>query len=154
MFHSREAAKGDMSRAAVEILGTNICGKTNGFGISDKYAGGGEGISSSFFAYTQTLSNGCMATHEKWLAQAAAYLATMVDRVTIAPELGSLAGLGDKQKWSREATDASSGRKFAQTTKGYYVMGPGVMEEGDVVCVLLGGKMPFCLRFQPFGATY
>ena len=28
-------------------------------------------------------------------------------------------------------------------------MGPKVLEVGDIVCVLFGGKMPFCLR--PWG---
>ncbi|EJT76719.1 hypothetical protein GGTG_06635 [Gaeumannomyces tritici R3-111a-1] len=158
-FHGRKAAEGDRARAAVEVLWTDICGKTNGFDASDEYAGGGMGTS-SFFAYTQTLSNGCMAIYwqdhaledygavpqGKWLAHAAAYLTTVVDRAAISPELRSLADQGDAQKWGRAATGASSERKFARTTKGYYVMGPGVMEKGDVVCVLFGGKMPFCLR--------
>ncbi|EJT69009.1 hypothetical protein GGTG_13406 [Gaeumannomyces tritici R3-111a-1] len=159
-FHDRKTAKGDRERAAIEVLWTDVCGKTNGFDLSDEYAGGGGGSSSSFFAYTQTLSNGCMAIYwqdhaledygaipqRKWLAHAAAYLAAVVDRALISPELCSLADQGDAQKWGRAATGASSQRKFARTTKGYYVMGPGVMEEGDVVYVLFGGKMPFCLR--------
>ncbi|KAL8366326.1 hypothetical protein RB595_004883 [Gaeumannomyces hyphopodioides] len=158
-FHDQRVAKGGRARAPVEALWTKICGKTNGFDVSDEYTGGGGG-SSSFFAYTQTLSNGGMAIYwqnhahkdyraipqETWLAHAAAYLTTVVDGATISPELRSLAEQGDAQKWSRAATGTSSERKFARTTKGYYVMGPGVMEQGDVVCVLFGGKMPFCLR--------
>ncbi|KLU82837.1 hypothetical protein MAPG_01905 [Magnaporthiopsis poae ATCC 64411] len=161
-FHGRrKAAEGeDMVQAAVQVLWTDICGKTNGFAIGDEYAGGG---GSNFFAYTQTLSNGCVtiywrdhaledyhgaALQEKWLAHAAAYLTTVVDEAAISTELRLLAdqGGGDAQKWVRAATGASSERKFARTTKGYYVLGPGVIEEGDVVCVLFGGKMPFCLR--------
>jgi hypothetical protein len=52
----------------------------------------------------------------------------------------------EKEEWSRVANGASKNRKFARTKKGYYVLGPAVMEVGDIVCVLFGGKMPFCLR--------
>jgi hypothetical protein len=34
---------------------------------------------------------------------------------------------------------------FARTETGLCVLGPGVLEAGDVICVLFGGKMPFCL---------
>jgi hypothetical protein len=44
---------------------------------------------------------------------------------------------------------ASSHRAFARTAKGYFVLGPKVLEVGDVVCILFGEKMPFCL--QPWG---
>lgn len=37
-------------------------------------------------------------------------------------------------------------RAFAKTAKGYFVLGPKVMEVGDIVCVLFGGKTPFGLR--------
>ncbi|RYP56139.1 hypothetical protein DL771_012084 [Monosporascus sp. 5C6A] len=156
-FHERKIYEGDTTRAAVETLWMEICGNTNGFGLSDKYAGGEE---SGFFAYVQTLSNGCMAIywrdhaaepygdipHEKWLAHSAAYLTKVVDKAAISPELRRLAEKGDAHKWSRAATGASSSRRFARTTRGYYVMGPQVMEKGDIVCMLFGGKMPFCLR--------
>ncbi|RYP09262.1 hypothetical protein DL764_001389 [Monosporascus ibericus] len=156
-FHERKIDVGNTTRAAVETLWMELCGSTNGFGLGDKYAGGEQ---SSFFAYVQTLSNGCMAIywqdhaaepygavpHEKWLAHGAAYLTKAVDKAAISPELRRLADKGDAQKWSRAATGASSNRRFARTTKGYYVMGPQAMEKGDIVCVLFGGKMPFCLR--------
>ena len=41
---------------------------------------------------------------------------------------------------------------FARTEKGYYVLGPKVTQPGDIVCVLFGGKLPFCLR--PLGDRY
>ncbi|KAI0969448.1 hypothetical protein F4678DRAFT_159773 [Xylaria arbuscula] len=37
-------------------------------------------------------------------------------------------------------------RTFARSRKGYYVLSPGIMSVGDIICVLFGGKMPFCLR--------
>ncbi|KAL7923826.1 heterokaryon incompatibility domain-containing protein [Trichoderma austrokoningii] len=157
-FHERKGDKENAAtRPAVETLWTDMCGNANGFRLDDKYADGEE---SSFFAYAQTLSNGCMAIYwqnhaaerysdvsiETWLAHAAAYLIRAVDRAAISQELCRLAEEGDEQKWSRAATGASTNRRFARTTKGYYVMGPQAMEKGDIVCVLFGGKMPFCLR--------
>jgi hypothetical protein len=156
-FHERKSDEEKNTRPAVETLWTDICGNTNGFRLSDKYASGEE---SSFFAYAQTLSNGCMAIYwqnhaterysdvpiETWLAHAAAYLMKTVDSAAISPELCGLAEKGDAQKWSRAATGASTHRRFARTSRGYYVMGPQAMEKGDIICVLFGGKMPFCLR--------
>ncbi|KAL7907903.1 heterokaryon incompatibility domain-containing protein [Trichoderma velutinum] len=156
-FHEKRTDQENTRRVAVESLWMNICGNTNGFGLDDKYV---DREYSSFFAYAQTLSNGCMAIYwqdyadesysairqEEWLGHSAAYLTSAVDKAVISPELHSLAERGDALKWSRAATGASSNRRFARTTKGYYVMGPQVMEEGDIICVLFGGKMPFCLR--------
>ncbi|KAH0521990.1 hypothetical protein TsFJ059_005912 [Trichoderma semiorbis] len=156
-FHERKSDQGSTRRVAIESLWIDICGNTNGFGLDDKYV---DSKDSSFFAYVQTLSNGCMAIywqdhatenysaiqHEEWLGHSAAYLTTAVDKAIISPELHRLAEKGDALKWSRAATGASSNRRFARTTRGYYVMGPQVMEEGDIICVLFGGKMPFCLR--------
>ncbi|KAE8446869.1 hypothetical protein EG329_011500 [Mollisiaceae sp. DMI_Dod_QoI] len=156
-FHERKIDEGNTTGPAIGTLWREICGNTNDFRLDDKYAGREE---SSFFAYVQTLSNGCMAIywqdhaherysavpHEKWLSHSAAYLSRVVDNAAIFPEIRRLAEEGDAQKWSRAATGASSNRRFARTTRGYYVMGPGAMEKGDIVCVLFGGKMPFCLR--------
>jgi hypothetical protein len=50
------------------------------------------------------------------------------------------------EDWSRSAYGDSRSRKFARTEVGYYVLGPNVIEEIDIVCVLFGGKMPFYLR--------
>ncbi|KAF1948812.1 hypothetical protein CC80DRAFT_430751 [Byssothecium circinans] len=57
----------------------------------------------------------------------------------------------DDENWSRRATSASEGRIFARTGRGSYVLGPAALEAGDV-CVLLGNKVPFCLR--PMGRRY
>ena len=50
------------------------------------------------------------------------------------------------EEWSRSANGATSNRVFARTERGYYVLGPKVLAQGDVVCVLWGGRMAFCLR--------
>lgn len=70
----------------------------------------------------------------------------------MAPVLYEKAVGGDHYKWSRAANGASSQREFAKTSKGYFVLGPKVMEVGDFVRVLFGGKLPFCLR--PCGSHY
>jgi hypothetical protein len=132
------------------------------FDLADKYVNG----ESSFFAYTQTLSSGCIAiswqegvpydevSKDIWLAHGAAYVTKAMEKsqTALSPELHDLAKKGDPNKWSRATNGAASNRKFARTTKGYYVLGPMVMESGDIVCVLFGGKIPFCLR--PWGNHY
>jgi hypothetical protein len=87
----------------------------------------------------------------RWLEQAALYFFRSVGTSgAIAPdllELGKKADRkGEKEEWSRSVSAASKGRKFARTKKGLYVLGPPAMEVDDVVCVLFGGKVPFCLR--------
>jgi len=59
---------------------------------------------------------------------------------------------GAKDEWSRAPNGASKNRTFARTKKGYYVLEPKVMKEGDIVCVLYGGKIPFALR--PLGRYF
>jgi hypothetical protein len=75
----------------------------------------------------------------------------------IAPEIVDIAKKAESQghveeDWSRLGQGAYKGRVFARTRKGYFLVGPPVVEAGDVICVLLGGKLPFCLR--PVGAHH
>jgi hypothetical protein len=65
----------------------------------------------------------------------------------LSQELQVIAKEGDPFYWSRYSSSASN-RKFATTSKGYYVLGPKIMMRGDIICVLFGGKTPFCLRQQ------
>lgn len=121
------------------------------------------------FACMQTLSNGCVqiASHKKmpyhgipkvrWLEQEAMYLVKALGQSDIvAPDLRQLAEEAEtkqiEEQWSRSANGASKNRIFAKTEKGYYILGPQVTQPGDVVCVLFGGKLPFCLR--PLGDRY
>jgi hypothetical protein len=155
----REFHLGSSSRA-IESLWRDICGKGR-FDLEEDYPNGESG----FFAYIQTLSNGCVATSSRdtrsykeipkseWLAQGAAYLTKALGQSDdVSPALYKVAENGDHYKWSRAANGASSHRVFARTAKGYFVLGPKVLEAGDVVCILFGGKMPFCLR--PWGQHY
>lgn len=67
-------------------------------------------------------------------------------QIPVSPEIYALSRNGDPFKWSHEAVLFTRHRRFAVTRKGYFVLGPGVLQEGDVVVVLRGGKVPFLLR--------
>ncbi|KAI0114019.1 hypothetical protein GGR51DRAFT_505248 [Nemania sp. FL0031] len=93
----------------------------------------------------------------RWLEYAASYLIqALADSHVLALNLRAMAGNGkqefEAEQWSRSANGASENRCFARSRKGYYVLGPGIMAPGDIVCVLFGGKLPFCLR--PCGRRY
>lgn len=162
-FHLNSHSSG-RTELTIESLWHNICGKQR-FDLSETYLNG----DLAFFAYMQTLSNGCVqiATrgdrqyHEipksEWLAQEVAYLVSALGPSNaVAPDLYEKAKETEVKeggdKWSRAANGASKNRIFARTKTGYYVLGPKVMEVGHVVCVLFGGKMPFCVR--PQGDNY
>ena len=145
-------------------LWRDIC-KKDLFNHSDKYLNG----QSDFYAFMQTLSNGCVQIagregtpyreipESRWLEQAAMYIAEALGQSeTVTPELRQVAnkaaGEQKAEEWSRSANGASKNRIFARTKKGYYVLGPKLMEDGDLICVLFGGKVPFCLR--PWGDRF
>jgi hypothetical protein len=155
-FHLKSSSSAGQ-QLAIKSLWCEICLK-EGFNLDDSYLNG----ETAFFAYMQTLANGCVqiATREarpydesfksECLAKEATYIVNAVGSDAIAPSLCKMAEkTGAKDEWSRAANGASRNRIFARTKKGYYVLGPKVMKEGDVVCVLYGGKMPFVLR--PWG---
>jgi hypothetical protein len=58
----------------------------------------------------------------------------------------TLARRGNAARWQASVLQASVGRKFATTSDQLFVLGPGILMPGDVVCLLQGGKTPFCLR--------
>lgn len=142
---------------AVESLWKNICGKTM-FDLESRYLNDPNN-DPAVFAYLQTLSNGGIATalrdgrqysnisQEEWLAQGAAYLKKALGASNlISAGLLEKSANGDYYNWTRDANGATSNRVFGRTAKGRFVLGPKVMEPGDIVCVLFGGKMPFVLR--------
>ncbi|KAI0903915.1 HET-domain-containing protein [Ustulina deusta] len=149
---------------AITYIWRDIC-RQDHFDLGCAYLNG----ESSFFAYMQTLSNGCVQTAKRdnvqyskipksrWLEHAASYVVQALgDSDIVVPELREIAENTDKEhdaeQWSRSANGASENRAFARSQKGYYVLGPGVMAAGDVICILFGGKLPFCLR--PCGHRY
>ncbi|KAF5679457.1 heterokaryon incompatibility protein het-6 [Fusarium heterosporum] len=148
----------------IQSLWRTICKKTI-FNLKDTYLNG----ETAFFAFMQTLSNGCVQAtgHEckrydsvpdsMWLQKAARFIVATLgtsDDVAedIRREAAKSSSEGEHEQWSRWATSASDGRVFARTARGYYVLGPSVLEEGDTICVMLGCKVPFCLR--RIGARY
>lgn len=150
---------------AIESLWRDICGK-NQFDLEDRYMNIANG-ESALFAYLQTLSIGGIATalrdgrqyydisQEDWLAQGAAYLRKALGAsMFISSELEQKAANGNYHNWTRDANGATTNRVFGRTAKGRYVLGPKVMEPGDVLCVLFGGKMPFVLRPWTDGRFY
>ena len=160
-FHIHTSGSNHDDQPAIERLWREICGHT-GFNLTERYVNG----DAATLAYTQTLSSGCVAIwwawdeetrlpydqvpDREWLAHGAAYLSKAVGPSTdVSLEVRDVVAKQGPGKWSQTANGASSNRAFARTRKGYYVLGPKVMEAGDVVCVLFGGKMPFCLR--PWG---
>lgn len=145
---------------AIETLWRDVCLQQQ-FDLETKYLNG----ESAFFAYVQTLSDGSVTTaswdtrdyHDiskaEWLAQGAAYLTMAVGQSEdVSLSVRQAAKHGDHSKWSRAANGACKQRKFGRTKEGYYLLGPKVMEAGDIVCVLFGGKTPFCLR--PWGSRF
>ncbi|KAJ3524977.1 hypothetical protein NM208_g11837 [Fusarium decemcellulare] len=57
------------------------------------------------------------------------------------------------QKWiDMYETGECRYRQFGITSKGLLVLGPTLMDEGDVVCVLNGGQLPYVLR--PHGEQF
>ncbi len=149
---------------AITYIWRDIC-RQDHFDLGCTYLNG----ESSFFAYMQTLSNGCVQTAKRdnvqyskipksrWLEHAASYVVQALgDSDIVVSELREIGENTDKEhnaeQWSRSANGASENRAFARSQKGYYVLGPGIMAAGDVICILLGGKLPFCLR--PCGHRY
>nr|XP_036580247.1 het domain-containing protein [Colletotrichum truncatum]KAF6788079.1 het domain-containing protein [Colletotrichum truncatum] len=145
----------------IEKIWREVCEESD-FDLASRYL---PTARSAVFAYLQTLSNACVAvawqdnqpyesaSKDMWLAHGAAYLVRAAGKsCAISESLRDLAKAGDAAKWARAANGASRNRVFAKTKDGYYVLGPKTMEPGDIVCVLLGGKMPFCLR--PWGNKY
>ena len=154
----------DQPSTTIELLWHEICRKER-FNLNDRYLDG----QAAFFAFMQTLSNGCVqaAGHEcrpyhkvsdrVWLSKAAKYIMeTLGTSDDLLEGVQSAAGCtereSDHEKWGRWAASASAGRIFARTERGYYVLGPAALKAGDVVCVLFGSKVPFCLR--PMGSHY
>jgi hypothetical protein len=53
---------------------------------------------------------------------------------------------GDARRFAAAAADACEGRRFFTTQCGMFGIGPAVLGEGDVICVLLGHDVPVVLR--------
>jgi hypothetical protein len=146
---------------ALDTIWYEVCGMES-YNLEDKYV---DGKCSAFFALVQTLTNGCIGVDrtrryedvpkEEWLASGAAYLVRNRDAAgdeaqleDIGPDIREAAQSGNPYKWSHEATLVTRYRCFAVSSKGYYLVGPDAMREGDVIALLYGGRTPFLLRQQ------
>ena len=158
-FHLQKPSL-DGQKLVIESLWRQICLKDR-FNLEDRYLNG----ETTFFAFMQTLANGCVqiATREnrpyddrfksECLKNEAMYIEKALGTDAISPSLCEIAKKIERNdEWSRAANGASTNRAFARTQKEYFVLGSGVMKEGDIVCVLYGGKMPFVLR--PWGGHF
>jgi hypothetical protein len=142
---------------AIESLWTDVCGETS-FDLRTRYTDD-PNSDLAVFAYLQTLSVGGIATalrdgrryqdidQKDLFARGLAYLTKALGTSSlVSPELHQMAEGGDYHNWTRDADCAASNRAFARTQQGRYMLGPRVMQPGDILCVLYGGKMPFVLR--------
>jgi hypothetical protein len=84
------------------------------------------------------------------LADFSAYLREHYKLVTpdmlLDPSLCVVARTGETSRFSDVGTLMCSERSLFTTSKGYIGLGPGAVREGDQVCVLYGGIVPFVLR--------
>ncbi|KAF7547930.1 hypothetical protein G7Z17_g7387 [Cylindrodendrum hubeiense] len=149
--------RSNLRRLPIQILWQDIC-RHRRFTLKQPYLTGG----SAFFAFMQTLTNASIMADlsrpyenippSEWLANGAAYLVRALgDSDLVAPDIRDLASRGDAFRWSHEATLVARYRKFAVTESGLFLIGPEMMEAGDVVVVLYGGRTPVVLRQRPDG---
>ncbi|GAW14008.1 hypothetical protein ANO14919_034000 [Xylariales sp. No.14919] len=161
-FYSKRTL--DRPPTTIEYLWHEICGEKS-FNLDDNYLNG----QTAFFAFMQTLSNGCVqaaghgcrsyhqVSDHEWLQKAARHIVETLGASDDIAEGVKEAARGTEREghddtWGRWAASASEGRVFARTRREYYVLGPAALEAEDIVCVLFGGKVPFCLR--PWGKRY
>ena len=60
--------------------------------------------------------------------------------------------LEEHEQFATSAWYACKGRKMFQTKAGYLGLGPRMLQQGDLVFILFGGKTPYLLR--PNGTGY
>jgi hypothetical protein len=120
---------------------------------------------SAVFAFCQTLSAGCLVYATKfdkdpdriekyhterknrWFKAGASYLTRLFGSES--PAVSGLQDLGrdgDSSAWVDNTNNVTWARRVFCTQKGYYGLGPTFAEAGDIVCVLFGGRTPYCVR--------
>ncbi|KAI6780866.1 Heterokaryon incompatibility protein 6 [Emericellopsis cladophorae] len=132
-----------------EILWKDLTGKDM-LDTEEQYLTG----ESKLFALMQTLANGCVGinrtkgivTLEENLAHVAAYLIKAGLGAKMSQQLVEMAAGGDPYRWSHEATLVTRYRRVGLTEKGYYLLAPDTLRQGDEIVILDGGKTPFVLR--------
>ncbi|KAH8597552.1 heterokaryon incompatibility protein-domain-containing protein [Bisporella sp. PMI_857] len=61
---------------------------------------------------------------------------------------------GDHEKFWLDMRFSCTGRSFAFTENGYYILGPAIMESEDLCCVIFGANVPFILRKTKMEGRY
>ncbi|TGJ79135.1 hypothetical protein E0Z10_g9635 [Xylaria hypoxylon] len=116
-------------------------------------------------ALLQTLSNGCVLIARnrgdehhyseipktEWFRYGLAWLvnsgkAEMLESAGVLPNGVPDPDIFASDAWYRAAHAVCHGRRFGITRRGFCVLGPEDLAEGDTVAILLGGKTPFCPR--------
>jgi len=59
-------------------------------------------------------------------------------------ELGSTNG--KFSKWAEKASGGANNRRFIRSVKGWNALCPPAIREGDILCLLFGGRTLYCLR--------
>jgi hypothetical protein len=81
---------------------------------------------------------------DEQLADFAAYIRTDLPRY--ASLVSECNENGDQRRFKQAAASACDGRRLFVTTSGHLGIGPAVMKNGDLVCVLFGANVPYILR--------
>lgn len=120
------------------------------FSMDFKYVNG----ESALVAFLDTFAVGLTGCGREYLTipilqrfkHGANYIATFLSDHNLNQELQKHAEGGDWTKWLVSTDQAAWNRRFVITKKGYYVLAPGNVEKGDILCVLMGGETPYVLR--------
>lgn len=144
------------SRKLIKDLWTQD-GTNNDMSLSHEYVRD----TSRLFAFLQTLSGECLLTaatlrirepdplpfDRRCLADGLAWIVKTLDHdVTVDEDINMIRIEGNWANWRRSAQTVGFGRKFVTTESGYFALCPMIVQPGDVVCLLLGGATPYCLR--------
>jgi hypothetical protein len=76
------------------------------------------------------------------------------DEKVILEKLQQLGRGGDAERFIWKVNQRCHSRRLFLTRRGYYGIGPEVMEYGDIVAVLFGAKVPYILRKTSGGRYY
>ncbi|OWP02867.1 hypothetical protein B2J93_3447 [Marssonina coronariae] len=140
----------------IRDLWVNVC-QLSSFSLDHEYVNG----DSAVLAFCQSLTAGSSilailkkkkgfyrgVAKEYWLRHGAAYLAEMFQGTGwVSQDIEDAAINGDAFAWVRNAQNTCHNRSFFRTANEHYGIGNHLMEEGDKIVVLFGGKTPYILR--------
>ncbi|KAL9110912.1 MAG: hypothetical protein Q9227_004527 [Pyrenula ochraceoflavens] len=104
-------------------------------------------------AFVQTLTCGRgMGDPQAWVRAQEAYmlLISQQSKETKNRDQKASNSEGEKGKtadfFHRQVQSCGHGRRIVVTKRGYYGLTPGIVHEGDLCCIVFGGRTPFILR--------